>query len=232
MKRLVLLGIILLAIGAFFLFDLNQYLTLEQLKARQEDLGVYRDSHPVLASVIYMLIYIGIAALSLPGATLMTLTGGAIFGLVWGTAVADISATLGASIAFLNSRFLFGKWVQNKFGQQIETINQGIDKDGAFYLLSLRLVPAVPFFVINVVMGLTRLRLWTFTWVSAIGMIGGAAVYANAGTQLAQINTISDIASVQLFISFALLGLFPISVRKLLEWVKNRRAKNILEPDA
>ncbi len=230
-KRLILLAVILMAIGAFFFFDLSQYLTLEELKSRQHELNQYRENYPLLLSALYAVIYIAIAALSLPGATLMTLTGGAVFGLLWGTSLALLSATAGASLAFINARFIFGQWVQQKFSNQIEAINRGIEKDGAFYLLSLRLVPAVPFFVINVVMGLTTIRLWTFAWVSAIGMLGGAAVYANAGTQLAQINRIADIASIQLLLSFALLGIFPIAVRKLLDWVKSRREKSSVETD-
>ena len=231
MKRLALATIILFAIGAFFFFDLGQYLTLDSLKHHQGDLAAYRNLHPFTTSAVYVAIYITVAALSLPGAALMTLTGGAIFGLIWGTALANIAASIGATLAFLSARFLFAETIERKFANQISAINQGIDKDGAFYLFSLRLVPVVPFFVINVVMGLTRLPVWTFFWVSAVGMLGGAAVYANAGTQLAQINNLSDIASFKLLLSFALLGIFPITVRKLLEWVKTRRSENTPETD-
>lgn len=223
MKKLVLLGIVAIAIGAFFYFDLSQWLTLDQLKAQQASLEAYRADHPILVALIYSLVYIVVTALSLPGAALMTLTGGAIFGVFLGTILANISATIGATLAFLIARYLLGDWVQTKFGDRIAPINKGIEQDGAFYLFSLRLVPVFPFFIINVVMGLTKLKTLTFFWVSSLGMIAGAAVYANAGTQLAKIDSLSGIASPGLLLSFALLGLFPLIARKSLEWVKSRR---------
>jgi uncharacterized membrane protein YdjX (TVP38/TMEM64 family) len=141
----------------------------------------------------------------------------------WGTIFANISATIGATCAFLIARFVLGNWVQEKFGDRIEPINKGIEQDGGFYLFSLRLVPVFPFFIINVVMGLTKIKTLTFFWVSQIGMLAGAAVYANAGTQLAKIDSLSGIASPALLVSFALLGVFPIIARKTLEWFKSRR---------
>jgi len=230
MKKLILLGIVAAAIGAFFYFDLSQWLTLDQLKNQQVALEDYRSSHPVLVASMYVTAYIIIAALSLPGATIMTLTGGAIFGVFWGTLFANISATIGATLAFLIARFVLGDWIQTKFGERIDSINKGIEQDGAFYLFSLRLVPLFPFFIINVVMGLTKLKTLTFFWVSSIGMIAGAAVYANAGTQLAKLDSLSGIASPALLISFVLLGLFPLLARKALELIKNKRA-NIIQID-
>jgi uncharacterized membrane protein YdjX (TVP38/TMEM64 family) len=224
MKKLILLGVVLLAIGAFFFFDAGQWLTLDQLKAQQASLESYRADNPILVALLYMLTYIVVTALSLPGAALMTLTGGAVFGVFWGTIFANISATIGATCAFLIARFVLGNWVQEKFGDRIEPINKGIEQDGGFYLFSLRLVPVFPFFIINVVMGLTKIKTLTFFWVSQIGMLAGAAVYANAGTQLAKIDSLSGIASPGLLISFALLGVFPIIARKSLEWFKGRRA--------
>lgn len=222
MKKIILLAIIAVGIGAFFYFDLGQWLTLDQLKAQQASLETYRAENPLLVALIYSLTYIVVTALSLPGAALMTLSGGAIFGVFWGTLLANISATIGATLAFLIARFILGNWVQEKFGDRIGPINKGIEQDGAFYLFSLRLVPVFPFFIINVVMGLTKIKTWTFFWVSSIGMIAGAAVYANAGTQLARIDSLSGIASPGLLASFALLGLFPLIARKSMELVKSR----------
>ncbi|WP_320822066.1 TVP38/TMEM64 family protein [Reinekea sp.] len=224
MKKLLVLGVLLVAVGLFFYFDLGAWLTLEQLKSQQSALATYRAEHPVWLAVLYLATYIGVTALSLPGAALMTLTGGAVFGVVQGTLLANIAATIGATLAFLMARFVMGDWVQSKFADRIAPFNRGIDQDGAFYLFSLRLVPVFPFFIINVVMGLTTIRVWTFFWVSQVGMLAGAAVYANAGTQLAKIDSLSGIASPSLLLSFVLLGLFPLVARKTLGWLRGRRA--------
>jgi len=224
MKKLLLLGVLLVAIGLFFYFDLGAWLTLDQLKSQQSALATYRADHPVWLAVLYLVTYIGVTALSLPGAALMTLTGGAVFGVVQGTLLANVAATIGATLAFLMARFVIGDWVQAKFADRIAPFNRGIEQDGAFYLFSLRLVPVFPFFIINVVMGLTTIRVWTFFWVSQVGMLAGAAVYANAGTQLAKIDSLSGIASPSLLLSFVLLGLFPLVARKTLGWLRSRRA--------
>ncbi|MFQ3229315.1 TVP38/TMEM64 family protein [Reinekea sp.] len=223
MKKLILLFIAIIVVSAYFYFDLGQWLTLEQLKNQQSSLESYRQANPVLVAAIYTVIYIVVAALSLPGSAIMTLSGGAIFGLAVGTALALISATIGATFAFLIARFLLGDWVQEKFGDRIASINQGIDKDGAFYLFSLRLVPVFPFFVINVVMALTTLKVWTFFWVSLVGMLAGAAVYANAGTQLAKLDSLSGIASPGIILSFVLLGIFPILAKKMIEFIRRKK---------
>lgn len=226
MKKLILIAIAILLVSAYFYFDLGQWLTLEKLKSQQSSLEAYRQANPILVAAIYAAIYIIVAALSLPGSAIMTLSGGAIFGLAVGTALALISATIGATFAFLIARFLLGDWVQKKFGDRIASINQGIDKDGAFYLFSLRLVPVFPFFVINVVMALTTLKVWTFFWVSLVGMLAGAAVYANAGTQLAKLDSLSGIASPGILLSFVLLGIFPILAKKSIEFVRKKMAVN------
>ncbi|MDN3647369.1 TVP38/TMEM64 family protein [Reinekea marina] len=226
MKKIIILTAALLVIGSYFYFDLGQWLTLEQLKSQQAALEGYRANNPILVALIYMLTYIVIAALSLPGSAIMTLSGGAIFGLTLGTGLALVSATIGATFAFLIARFLLKDWVQTKFGDRIGAINQGINKDGAFYLFSLRLVPVFPFFVINVVMGITTLKVWTFFWVSLIGMLAGAAVYANAGTQLAKIDSLGDIASPAILLSFVLLGIFPILAKKIIEFIRQRMVVN------
>ena len=223
MQRWILLGLLAAAIAAFFLFDLGQYLTLDQLKARQAELATFHAEHPGLLAIGYLLGYILVTALSLPGATLMTLAGGAVFGLWQGLLLVSFASSIGATLAFLVARFLLGGWVQNRFHDRLTAINDGIQRDGAFYLFSLRLVPLFPFFVINLVMGLTPIKTWTFYWVSQVGMLAGTAVYVNAGTQLAQIDSLGGIVSPSLLVSFALLGLFPLVARKGLEWIRHRR---------
>jgi uncharacterized membrane protein YdjX (TVP38/TMEM64 family) len=226
MKQIRILIVALMVVGAYFYCDLGQWLTLDRLKSRQTSIESSRPDNPILVAGIYSLVYIVVTALSLPGAAIMTLSGGAIFGVVTGTALALVSATIGATCAFLIARLLLGNWVQNKFGDRIAPINQGIEKDGAFYLFSLRLVPAFPFLVINVVMSLTTIKVWTFFWVSLVGMLAGTAVYANAGTQLAKIDSLAGIASPAILISFVLLGIFPIIAKKSIEFLKSRNAIN------
>lgn len=211
-------------IGAFYVFDLGRWLTLEQLQVQQASLAAYQAEHQVLVALAYCLLYILVAALSLPGATLMTLAGGALFGLVWGTVLANVAATIGATLAFLMSRYLFGQWVQERFADRLKAVNRGLQQDGAFYLFSLRLVPIFPFFVINIVMGLTVIRVTTFFFVSALGMIAGTAVYVNAGTQLAQLSSLSDIASPSLIAAFVLLAIFPFVARALTRKIAQRRS--------
>jgi uncharacterized membrane protein YdjX (TVP38/TMEM64 family) len=217
-SRLYLLIIIALLIGAFFYFDLRQLLTLANLKSQQETILSYGNDHPVLAAAIYALIYIAVAGLSLPGATILTLAGGAVFGLLWGTLIVSFASSIGATLAFLAARFLFRDAVNARFGHQLKEIDTGMARDGAFYLFTLRLVPLIPFFVINLVMGLTVLKTRTFYWVSQIGMLAGTLVYVNAGTQLAKIESLSGILSPVLVGSFALLGVFPFIAKKIVEY--------------
>ncbi|HEY8158590.1 MAG TPA: FAD-dependent oxidoreductase [Methylobacter sp.] len=220
LPRWALLAGITVLIAAFFIFDLQSYLTLETLKAQQASIVAYRSNHPVSAIVIYALIYIAVTGLSLPGATILTLAGGAVFGLLWGTLIVSFASTIGATLAFLAARYLFRDAVKARFGDRLETINKGVDKDGALYLFTLRLVPAFPFFVINLVMGLTNLKTKTFYWVSQIGMLAGTVVYVNAGTQLAKLESLSDILSPGLIGSFVLLGIFPLLANKIVEAIK------------
>ena len=217
MAMLIVLGIIL-----FRYFDLGQYLTLEYIKTSQDKFHALYLSHRFSVIAAYMGIYIAVAALSLPGAAVLTLAGGGLFGLTVGTVAVSFASTIGATLACLFSRFLLREWVQNKFGDKLVTINDGIEKEGAFYLFSLRLVPIFPFFVINLLMGLTRMRLFTFFWVSQIGMLAGTLVYVNAGKELAKIDSLSGILSPGVLISFAVLGLFPITVTKLLALYKRK----------
>ena len=215
-------GLIALGIVAFRYFDLGQYLTLEYIKTSQEKFHALYLSHRFNVIVAYMGIYIAVAALSLPGAAVLTLAGGGLFGLTVGTIAVSFASTIGATLACFISRFLLREWVQSKFGDKLVTINDGIEKEGAFYLFSLRLVPIFPFFIINLLMGLTRMRLFTFFWVSQIGMLAGTVVYVNAGKELAKIDSLSDILSPGVLISFAVLGLFPITVTKLLALYKRK----------
>jgi uncharacterized membrane protein YdjX (TVP38/TMEM64 family) len=170
-----------------------------------------------------MLIYIVVTALSLPGAAVMTLAGGGLFGLVTGTIVVSFASTIGATCACVVARYLLRDWVQNKFGDKLKKINDGMEKEGGFYLFSLRLVPIFPFFVINLVMGLTPIRIVTYFWVSQLGMLPGTIVYVNAGKELAQLDSLKGILSPGLLISFALLGLLPIITKKLLGLYRARR---------
>lgn len=219
-------GLIVLGIFAFRYFDLGQYLSLDYLKSSREKFQALYQSHRVLVIAAYMGIYIVVTALSLPGAAVMTLAGGGLFGLTVGTVAVSFASTIGATLACVVSRFLLREWVQNKFGDKLATINAGIEKEGAFYLFSLRLVPVFPFFVINLLMGLTRMRLFTFFWVSQIGMLAGTIVYVNAGKELAQIDSLAGILSPGVLISFAVLGLFPITVKKLLALYKRKIRKS------
>ena len=219
--------IILALIGAFFYFDLGQLLTLESIKAKQAAFAEYYNNHPLSTIGIYMGVYITSTALSLPGAALLTLLGGALFGTLHGTVIVSFASTTGATLAFLVSRFLLRDWVQNKFSQYLKKINDGIAKEGSFYLFTLRLIPAVPFFVINLVMGLTPMKTITFFFVSQIGMLAGTIVYVNAGTQLSKLDSLAGILSPNLLLSFVILGLFPIIAKKLVEKLKPSQAKTI-----
>jgi uncharacterized membrane protein YdjX (TVP38/TMEM64 family) len=171
----------------------------------------------------YMAVYIIVTALSLPGAVIMTLAGGALFGLVTGTIVVSFASTIGATLACAVSRFLLRDWVQGKFGGRIARVNEGIDREGAFYLFTLRLIPVFPFWLINLAMGVTRMRLATFYWVSQIGMLAGTIVYVNAGKELAKIDSLQGILSPQLLGSFAVLGVFPIAAKKIIAWYRKKK---------
>ncbi len=222
-SKVLLLLVFLAVISLFFIYDLQQYLSLEVLKTQQHAMESYRSEHPALTVLIYMLLYIAVTGLSLPGATILTLAGGAVFGLIWGTLIVSFASTIGATLAFLAARFLFQDTVTTHFASRLKIINQGIERDGAFYLFTLRLVPVFPFFMINLTMGLTTLRLWTFYWVSQLGMLAGTIVYINAGTQLAKIDSLAGILSPALLASFALLGVFPLAAKKIVETIKARQ---------
>jgi pyruvate/2-oxoglutarate dehydrogenase complex dihydrolipoamide dehydrogenase (E3) component/uncharacterized membrane protein YdjX (TVP38/TMEM64 family) len=223
LRKLLLLVAVVLGIGAFFAFDLGRFLTLDYIKGSQAAFGELYASQPFKVAAVYFLIYVAATALSLPGAAIITLAGGAIFGLGWGTLIVSFASTAGATLAFLMSRFVLRSSIEDKFGNRLAEINKGIAKDGAFYLFTLRLIPVVPFFVINLVMGLTKMKALTFYWVSQLGMLAGTLVYVNAGTQLAQIDSLQGILSPGLIGSFVLLGLFPLIARKIVDIVKKRK---------
>lgn len=222
-SKFFILALILGLIGAFFLFDLQQYLTLAALKSRQAAFAEFYAGHRLLTIAGYMAIYILATALSLPGATVLTLAGGALFGLGIGFLAISFASSIGATLAFLAARLVLRDTVQNRFGERLRAINDGVRKEGAFYLFSLRLVPIFPFFLINLAMGLTPLRTRTFYWVSQLGMIPGTLVYVNAGTQLGKLDSLSGILSPGLLFSFALLGLLPLVSKKLLDGIQARK---------
>ncbi|MBI1283327.1 MAG: NAD(P)-binding protein [Thiobacillus sp.] len=223
MKRIILLVLVAALLAAFFTFDLGRFLTLETLKASQAQFAAQYAATPVLVMGAYFVIYVVVTALSLPGAAVMTLAGGALFGLATGTLLVSFASSLGATLAFLVARFVLRDAVQNRFGNRLAAINSGIEKDGAFYLFTLRLVPAFPFFVINLLMGLTPLRTRTFYWVSQVGMLAGTLVYVNAGTQLARIDSLAGILSPGLLASFVLLGIFPLIAKKIVAMAQARK---------
>jgi uncharacterized membrane protein YdjX (TVP38/TMEM64 family) len=213
-----LIAIIAILVALFFVFGWDDYFTLASLQARQANILSYYANHPALALLVYGFIYIVVTGLSLPGATILTLAGGALFGLLWGTIIVSIASTIGATLAFLAARFLFRENLERKFANQLSAINNGIEKEGGYYLFTLRLVPLFPFFAINLIMGLTKMRATTFFWVSQIGMLAGTLVYVNAGTQLVTIKSLSDITSPWLLGSFILLGIFPLATKKFVEY--------------
>ncbi|MBU0883300.1 MAG: FAD-dependent oxidoreductase [Gammaproteobacteria bacterium] len=223
-RKIALMGLILALLGSFFVFDIGQYLNLEALKAQQVALNTQVAEQPWLAAGLFFLAYVAVTALSLPGAALMTLLGGALFGLIEGFVLISFASTLGASLAMLSSRFLLRDWVQGRFGQRLASIDAGVEREGAFYLFALRLVPLFPFFLINLAMGLTRLPLRTYWWVSQLGMLPGTLVYVNAGRELGQLESLSGILSPGLLGAFVLLGVFPLIARKLLGLIQARRA--------
>lgn len=216
--RLLVVAVIVVLVGAFFALGGERYLTLEQLRAQQDAAQATFVSHPWQTALGYFVVYVAVTGLSLPGAAVLTLFGGAVFGLLWGTLIVSFASSLGATLAFLASRFVLRDWVQERFGERLKPINDGVAREGAFYLFALRLVPAFPFFVINLVMGLTPLRTWTFYWVSQLGMLAGTIVYVYAGAQLAEFRL-----SGELIVAFTALGLFPLVAKKALDALKARR---------
>ncbi len=222
-QKIIIVLVIVGLIIAFKAFNLGDYLTLSYIKDSQAKFEALYSENQGAVIAGYMAIYILVTSLSLPGAAIMTLAAGALFGLVVGTIVVSFASTIGATLACFVSRFILRDWIQGKFGDKLKTINEGIEKEGSFYLFTLRLIPIFPFWLINLVMGLTKMRLRTFYWVSQLGMFAGTIVYVNAGKELGKIESLSGILSPTLILSFVLLGLFPIITKKLIGLYKKKK---------
>lgn len=230
-KKIFLLLIVAAAVGLFFHYDLQQLLTLDGLKGSMDQFNQYKEQSPLLVIGGFFLLYVIVTALSLPGAAILTLAAGALFGLVEGLLVASFASTIGATLAFLVSRYLLRDSIKQRFPERLAAIDAGVEKEGGFYLFTLRLVPVFPFFLINLLMGVTAIKSWTYYWVSQLGMLAGTFVFVLAGTQLAQIDSLSDVLSFNLILSFALLGIFPFIAKGILNVFKKRRVyKNYTKP--
>jgi len=214
-KLLVIALVAALAVG-FYAFDLSQYLSLGYLKTQQSYFQQAYATHPAPVIAAYLVLYVATAALSLPGATILTVAGGAMFGLLIGTILVSLASTVGATCAFLIARYLVGGWVHQKLGDRLSAVNAGIEREGAFYLFALRVIPVFPFFVVNIAMALTKIRASQFFVVSQIGMLPASIVYVNVGTQLAKVESLKGILSPELLLSFAALGAFPLVAKKVL----------------
>ena len=222
-RKLFIALLLLAGIVAFFALDLGRYFSLAFLKESQVSFQTLYAQKPVTVAVVFFAAYVAVAALSLPGAAIMTLAGGAAFGLAWGTLLVSFASSLGATLSMLAARYMLRDAIHKRFGKRLDAINKGVESEGALYLLTLRLVPAVPFFVVNLLMGLTGMKTWTFYWVSQLGMLAGTLVYVNAGTQIAKIDSLKSVLSPALIGSFVLLGLLPLVVGRALKWAKRRK---------
>lgn len=223
LKKLSVLVLLVACAIAFFAFDLGRYFSLAYLKQSQDGFSQIYQQRPLLVTLVFFAVYVGVTALSLPGATILTLAAGAGFGLLWGTIVVSFASTIGATLAMLAARTVLRDTMEKRFGNKLAEVNKGIDRDGAFYLFTLRLIPAIPFFVLNLVMGMTRIGTRTFFWVSQLGMLAATVVYVYAGTQIASIDSLRSILSPKLIGAFVLLGIFPLVTKKTLDAFKRRK---------
>jgi len=221
--KILVIGLLLLAVAAFFAFDLGRYATLAAIREYQAGFVVLYDQRPVLVTLVFVLVFVAITALSLPGAAIMTLASGASFGLVWGTVLVSLASTAGATLTMLASRTVLRHQVEKRLGAKLAEVNRGLAREGALYLFTLRMLPAVPFTVLNLLMGLTRIKTWTFFWVSQAGMFAGTAAYVYAGTEIARIDSLASILSPGLIGALALLGILPLLTRKIIVAVRRRR---------
>jgi pyruvate/2-oxoglutarate dehydrogenase complex dihydrolipoamide dehydrogenase (E3) component/uncharacterized membrane protein YdjX (TVP38/TMEM64 family) len=222
-KKLLILAVLAALVAAYFIFDLGQYLTLDGIKALAADLAAFQERNALAVIAGFFIAYVAVTAASLPGAALMTLAAGALFGLVGGTILVSFASTIGATLAFLSSRYVLRDTVEARFGERLKAINSGLERDGPFYLFTLRMIPYVPFFAVNLVMGLTRIRTLTYVWVSQIGMLLGTIVYVNAGTQLAQVSDPRDLLSPLLLASFVLLAIVPWIAKGIIGIIQRRK---------
>jgi pyruvate/2-oxoglutarate dehydrogenase complex dihydrolipoamide dehydrogenase (E3) component/uncharacterized membrane protein YdjX (TVP38/TMEM64 family) len=223
LKKILILAVLAALVAGYFIFDIGQYLTLPGIKALAADLAAFQQRNALAVIAGFFVAYVVVTAASVPGAAILTLAAGALFGVVQGTIIVSFASTIGATLAFLSSRYLLRDTIEARFGERLKAINAGLERDGAFYLFSLRMIPVFPFFVVNLVMGLTRIRTWTYAWVSQLGMLLGTIVYVNAGTQLAQIDSLSGIASPAVIGSFVLLGIVPWIAKGIIGIIKRRK---------
>lgn len=226
-RKILIVCTMILLITLFYLFDAGKYFSLDYVKASQERFTLLYKEHSVAVLAAYMGIYIIMSALSLPGAAVLTLLGGALFGFVTGTIVVSFASTIGATLACIVSRFLLRDWVQEKVGGKLKVINEGVEKEGTLYLFTMRLIPAFPFWLVNLAMGLTRIPLTTFYWVSQLGMLPATMVFVFAGRELGQVKSLSGILSPGLIIAFVILGIFPIVVKKIISIYKDSRDRGV-----
>lgn len=230
-KKMAIVLVIIILIVLFFIFNLQQYLTLTYLQESREAFQALYAENTFLVLFVFFLLYIVLVAVNLPGAAVMTLAAGALFGFWVGLVLVSFASSIGATLACMVARYLFRDWTQAKLGSWYDKVNAGIEKEGAFYLFTMRLIPAIPFFVINLGMALTNMRLITFYWVSQVGMLAGTAVYVNAGRHLGQISKMSDILSPGLIISFVILGIFPLAVKKIVNFIRSRTGHGQIDPE-
>jgi len=225
-KRILVVSVIICLIASYFIFDFDQYFSLEYIKASREQFQALYAEHTFTVIAVYFGVYVAATALALPAAAVLTLAGGALFGVMAGTVIVSFASSIGAAVAFIVARYLLRDWVQGRFGDKLQKINEGVERDGAFYLFTLRLIPIFPFFAINTVVALTPMRLVTYYWVSQVGMFPATLVYVNAGKELGRIDSFSGLLSPSLIISFAILGIFPLVMKKALGWYQARRRKD------
>ena len=219
-----LMLLVVIALACFFFLELDKFTTIEYFKSRQELVTGYQEQNPLLAAMIFFALYVILTSLSLPVAGIMTIIAGALFGLIQGLVLVSLASSLGATLAFLLSRYLFRDFFQDRYSQKLKILNIGIEKEGAFYLFSLRMIPVFPFFMVNAVMGLTLIKTRVFYFASLAGMLLPSVIYVNAGCQITRINSVADILSPVVFLSFTLLGLFPLISKKFVDYLRSRRA--------
>ena len=222
-KKIALILLIGAVVGLFIAFDLQRFLSLQALTENRQLLHDWYQQNPMVMLLGFFAVYVIATAFSLPGAAVLTLAAGALFGVFTGVILVSFASTIGATGAFLFARFLLRDTVEKRFGNQLQAINKGLQEEGAFYLFTLRLVPLFPFFAINLMMGITQIKTRTFFWVSQLGMLAGTIVYVNAGTQLSKIQSLADILSPPLIASFVVLGVFPLVAKKIVNFIQKRR---------
>tara|TARA_B100001996_G_scaffold272925_1_gene213824 strand:+ start:395 stop:1087 length:693 start_codon:yes stop_codon:yes gene_type:complete len=225
--KILIIAMIVVAICSYYYFSLEKFLSLEYVQSHLDFMKVYKQQHFEVFAAIFFLTYILVAALSIPGALILTITSGAVFGLFWGIIISSFASSIGATLAFLASRLILREWVQNKYRDYLVPINKGIEKEGAFYLFSIRMIPLFPFFVTNLLMGLTSISVSSFYLVSQIGMFLGTIVYVNAGTELSKITSLSGLLSTPILLSFAFLGMLPLVTKYIVSFIRQRNHEKI-----